>query len=342
MTTVGIIANPASGKDIRRLVAYGSVFDNREKINIVRRVLTGLNALGVERVMYMPEYFGIVSQAVERLGLDLALEPLDMPVLNSDRDSLNAASLMRESGVSCIITLGGDGTNRVVAKGCGQIPLVAISTGTNNVFPGLVEGTVAGMAAALAARGLVEPEISLKKRPQLELRRKKDGKRDIALIDAAVYECLFTASRAIWDPSQLSRLVVAWVSPTGIGLSSLAGYCWPQGPDQADGRALLLELGEGGTPVLAPVAPGLIVPVPVKDIRVLGPGEEVIFAGHSCVIAVDGEREVEVGRGDVWMLSFNPDGPRVVDIGATVQEAARRGILGRVDKLFKNTNLGGE
>jgi len=32
---VGIISNPASGKDIRRLVAYGSVFDNNEKVNIV-------------------------------------------------------------------------------------------------------------------------------------------------------------------------------------------------------------------------------------------------------------------------------------------------------------------
>lgn len=342
MTIVGIIANPASGKDIRRLVAYGSVFDNQEKINIVRRILTGLNALGVDRVLYMPEYFGIVPQAVQRLRLDIAVESLDMTVLNNDRDSLNAASLMRESGVSCIITLGGDGTNRVVAKGCGQVPLVAVSTGTNNVFPGLVEGTVAGMAAALVARGLVDPGISLKKRPQLELRREEDGKRDIALIDAAVYESLFTASRAIWDPSQLSRLAVAWVSPTGVGLSSLAGYCRPQAPGPPDGGGLLLELGEGGTPILAPVAPGLIVPVPVRGVRILEQGEEVVFAGHSCVIAVDGEREVEVGRGDVWMLSFNPDGPRVVDIGATVQEAARRGILGRVDKLFKNTNLGGE
>ena len=29
MSLVGIIANPASGTDIRRLVAYGSVFINR-------------------------------------------------------------------------------------------------------------------------------------------------------------------------------------------------------------------------------------------------------------------------------------------------------------------------
>ena len=50
MTTVGIIANPASGKDIRRLIAHGSVFDNQEKVNIVRRVMLGLQAAGVEEV----------------------------------------------------------------------------------------------------------------------------------------------------------------------------------------------------------------------------------------------------------------------------------------------------
>ena len=50
-TTVGIIANPASGKDIRRLVAYGTVFDNQEKVNIVRRVLLALSGTGVGRVL---------------------------------------------------------------------------------------------------------------------------------------------------------------------------------------------------------------------------------------------------------------------------------------------------
>ncbi len=46
MSLVGIIANPASGKDIRRLVAFGSVFGNQEKVRIVRRVLLGLAAVG--------------------------------------------------------------------------------------------------------------------------------------------------------------------------------------------------------------------------------------------------------------------------------------------------------
>jgi len=38
VSAIGIIANPASGKDIRRLVAHASVFDNREKAHIVRRL----------------------------------------------------------------------------------------------------------------------------------------------------------------------------------------------------------------------------------------------------------------------------------------------------------------
>ena len=33
MSLVGIVANPASGTDIRRLVAYGSVFNNQENLN---------------------------------------------------------------------------------------------------------------------------------------------------------------------------------------------------------------------------------------------------------------------------------------------------------------------
>ena len=46
MGIIGIIANPASGKDVRRLVARASVFDNQEKRAIVRRALMGMAAAG--------------------------------------------------------------------------------------------------------------------------------------------------------------------------------------------------------------------------------------------------------------------------------------------------------
>ena len=39
MTSIGIIANPASGKDIRRLVSYATTIDNNEKVNICKRIV---------------------------------------------------------------------------------------------------------------------------------------------------------------------------------------------------------------------------------------------------------------------------------------------------------------
>ena len=55
METVGIIANPAAGKDIRRLVAQGRFIPNQEKVNILKRILAGLDAVGVEQIVMMPD-----------------------------------------------------------------------------------------------------------------------------------------------------------------------------------------------------------------------------------------------------------------------------------------------
>ena len=158
MATVGIIANPASGKDIRRLVTYASVFDNLEKTHILRRVLLALDALGVEQVLYMPDFDGLVDKALKGLKLSMKAAKLHLDMWADERDTTEAARLFPESDVNCIITLGGDGTNRAVAKGCCSIPIVAISTGTNNVFPSMIEGTVAGLAAGLVAREMVARE----------------------------------------------------------------------------------------------------------------------------------------------------------------------------------------
>src|SRR5437667_11976756 len=114
---VGIIANPASGRDIRRLVAHGTVFDNNEKTAIIRRVLVGLAAVGITRVAYMPEHdFGIVPRAIsERSGqlasayAALSVEPLNIPLTGTSVDSTEAASMLAELRAGCIITLGGAG-----------------------------------------------------------------------------------------------------------------------------------------------------------------------------------------------------------------------------------------
>ena len=63
--TVGVIANPMSGRDIRRLVASASVFPNAEKASMVVRLTAAAGALGVGRVLVSTDTFG-VSAAVLR------------------------------------------------------------------------------------------------------------------------------------------------------------------------------------------------------------------------------------------------------------------------------------
>ncbi len=155
MASVGIIANPAAGKDIRRLVAHGRFVPNHEKVNILKRILVGLDAAGVERVIMMPDASMLGRGALDGAKLKLEVEFVKMTVFNEERDSTRAAELMAEAGVGCLITLGGDGTNRSVAKGSKEVPLLPVSTGTNNVFPVMIEGTVAGMAAGVVAQGFV-------------------------------------------------------------------------------------------------------------------------------------------------------------------------------------------
>ena len=63
---------------------------------------------------------------------------------SAQRHTRRRATRCASAGVRAIVVLGGDGTHRVVAKACGDVPLCAISTGTNNAFPELRETTVAG------------------------------------------------------------------------------------------------------------------------------------------------------------------------------------------------------
>ncbi|MFQ6059185.1 MAG: ATP-NAD kinase family protein [Anaerolineae bacterium] len=324
MTTVGIIANPASGKDIRRLVAHGSVFDNQEKVNIVRRVLLGLQASGVDQVVFMPDYFGIGQRATDGLRLSLRTSFLDMPLRANQEDSVQAAALMREMGAGCIVTLGGDGTNRAVAKGCGEVPLMPISTGTNNVFPYMIEGTIAGLAAGVVARGVVDRRRVTRRANRLEICR--DGHLiDIALIDAVVYDDVFIASRAIWDMSKVREIFLARAEPSNIGLSSIGGCLYPAVLDEDQG--VYIQLGPGGREVTAPIAPGLIRRVGIRNCRLLGVGEEIEVTHKPSILALDGEREVEVGRGDEVRIRLSREGPCVIDLKRALEEAARSGFF---------------
>src|SRR4051812_2795532 len=183
---VGIVANPASGRDIRRLVAGASVFGNPEKAGMVFRVLAGLKAAGVSRALMMPAADGL-SVTLHRMFTahrDTPLpdfEELEMRLTGTALDTTRAVDEMVAAGVGAIVVLGGDGTHRVVAKACGDVPLCALSTGTNNAFPEMREATVAGFAAGLVATGR---SSALRREPALEV--EAGGVTDLALVDLAV------------------------------------------------------------------------------------------------------------------------------------------------------------
>jgi predicted polyphosphate/ATP-dependent NAD kinase len=321
---VGIIANPASGKDIRRLVAFGSSFDNQEKVRIARRVLLGLEAVGVEHVCYMPDYHGIVPKALDSLKLNIPVSPLDFNTKADQRDSTKAAEIMEELGATCIVTMGGDGTNRVVAKGTTRVPVLPISTGTNNVFPFMIEATVAGLAAGLVARRLVPLEESTFSSTKLEV--KLDGTVvDLALVDVAVCEELFVASRAVWDMRKVHRVFLNRAEPHCIGLSSIGGLIHPVRAEE--GQCLCLDIGGNGCRVKAPVAPGVIEEVLVSGFAIMNVGDEMEVETVPSVLALDGEREVSVRPGQSAVIRLAADGPVVVDVKRTMYSAMNRKVL---------------
>lgn len=324
MKPVGIIANPASGKDIRRLVAHGSVVTTNEKINMLKRILLGLDSMGTERVYMMPESSGIGNRALDRLGMAMDVSFLDMSLENTQEDSTRASELMDQMGVACIVTLGGDGTNRVVAKKSGKTPLLSVATGTNNAFCYMVEGTLAGIAAGVMASNDVVPEGMVYQAPCLEI-WKDNSRVDSALVDVVVSSAEFVASRAVWDESTLNEVFLTRAEPENIGFSSLGGYLCHVPADSNMG--LYIAVGPGGQRVRAPIAPGLVRRVPIESYRTFDSSETIPIRLSPAVIALDGEREITIGTADRYAVRFSANGPRVVNLPKTLKHASQECVF---------------
>ena len=334
--TVGIVANPASGRDIRRLVAGASVFDNAEKGNMVYRLMVGLAAVGVERVLMMPAASGLYDSLERNLRGNATrseeqplpeLELVEMTVRHSARDSVYAVTEMGERGVAAIVVLGGDGTNRIVARHCGGIPLCPLSTGTNNAFPEMREATVAGLATGLVATGQVGDEV-LHREKILRVGLNGDPDHDCALVDVALSAQRWVGARALWRGADVSEVMVASAAPDAVGLSSVAGLLDPTPRSANYGlHVRLTDPTEAEVVVTVPLAPGLVVPVGVAGHRHIEPGETVYLEPASGSVALDGEREIEIGPDDRVEVRLDPDGPLTIDVGEVMREAARRGLL---------------
>ena len=322
MPTVGIIANPAAGKDIRRLVAQGRVVSNQEKSNTLRRVFAGLQSHGVTKVIVMPDMAGLARAAMADTQDGMHSEFITQTPSGNQNDSTLAARIMRDAGADCIVTLGGDGTNRLVAKGCGDVPMAPISTGTNNVFPKEIEGTLAGIAAATVATDQSVRDRVCRRSKKINIFVNGEL-RDIALVDAAVSRQTMVGARALWDVGTLDSVFLTRAEASSIGIASIGARLALIGLDEP--RGLHIEFpppGSSGTSTsTAPIAPGMVRDVPIEGWRVIVPGETINIRATRGTIALDGEREVELLDGMSASVCIDTNGPWVVDFDRALEAA---------------------
>jgi hypothetical protein len=274
----------------------------------------------------MRDVFRSAESAVEGLRLHAEIALLDLPMESNADDTQRAARALRDAGCGAVIVLGGDGTNRQVALAWPEAPVIPLSTGTNNVFPEMLEATSAGAAAGLVAAGAVDiDEVS--RRCKIVEVEYPDGTSDLALIDVAVLEGDHAGSLLAFDPAQLRDLVLSRAEPAAVGMSPIGGLLHPVGRDDPGGVAVRCTAPDGGgKALLVPISPGLYRTAHVADVAVLAEGAWTPLSGPG-VIATDGDRTRTLAAGEAARARVVRRGPRVIDVRLALALAAERDVF---------------
>ena len=340
MSTIGLIVNPAASRDVRRLTSLARTIDANEQANTVGRVLCGLAAGGVETVHYMAEPSHVVERARQVLLATPAAATWAAPGLrpvqlggdgyaHDAAGTTSAAAAMAATGAACLVTIGGDGTNRAVVEGWPDAVLVPLPGGTNNAFATWVDPAAAGYAAALYAADPRAHRVDVVTRPRLDVEIR--GRQMIALVDVAIVRGGWVGAHAIWDPDLLVEAVVARSDPTVPGLAGVAGMVCPL--DDGDVRGVHLRFARGGRSVIAALGPGQFVAVRIGASRTFGPDDILEVPDRRdpgpgpMTMAFDGEREVTLDHGEVAHVRLVVAGPRVLEAAALLRRAAGEGRL---------------
>ncbi len=188
----------------------------------VIRAVVGAVASGAERVLVVREPTRISQSAVENLRIDAEIEVIDVDARLDAGDTMRAAEAMRKAGCEVLIVLGGDGTNRAVCKVWRDAALVPLSTGTNNVFPVMVEATVAGSAAGLIASGRLALHEAAERAKLVHVRVEGEAN-DLALVEVTELVGDRVGNLMPFDPSLIRRVVLARAEAASVGTSSIGG-----------------------------------------------------------------------------------------------------------------------
>lgn len=320
MSTLGVIASPVAGKDVRRLVANAGSVGDTDKIAAIRRAVFGAVEAGVERVLVLDDTRHLVLRACE--GVAATVELLPVEPLGAGADSRRAAAALAQAAAGAVLVFGGDGTNRDVARGWPDAPVVPLAVGTNNVFPFAIEATLGGVAAGLVATGQLDL-TDVARRAKVIHVHLEDGAEDLALVDVVLVAGGFIGSRAVWHVEDLHAAVFAIAEPATVGLSSIGATVAPVARHDDLGVALRIAPG-AATQVRAPIAPGTYATVGIDSWQVLELAQPVTLHGPG-VLAFDGERDHVLHGADAANAVLRRDGPWVIDpVGAMELAAAKR------------------
>jgi predicted polyphosphate/ATP-dependent NAD kinase len=336
MSKVGIIANPVSARDIRRIISHAGNLPINDRANILLRMLTGLSAVGVTEVIIMPENGGIRTQLMRTINRELRagtrrfpkVTYLKMPVRCTAEDSAEAARQMVQENVGAIVVLGGDGTNRVVASACGDTPIAGVSTGTNNAFPELREPTITGLAVGLAVTHQVPAHEAFSYNKRFEVT--VNNVREIALVDVAVVAERYVGARAIWKTDNFRDLFVTFGNPDGIGMSSIVGLLSPIDRLKPEGRRVrFAQIDHAISSLCAPIAPGLIERIGIESVETILPDITYLPSVSVGTLALDGERELTFGETDQVGIRLQTNALRTINVTQCMAYAAKHGLLNR-------------
>lgn len=301
---VGLVANPTSSKDIRRLTTLARVIDIEEKANLVARLLVGLASEDDVEVMALDDTAGLVRRAVGMAGsFAPTVNYLPLDTEGNESDTRAAAGQLSALGADAMVTVGGDGTVRAAVEGWRSARLIPLAAGTNNAFALTDEPSVIGVATAAALKR--RSTNAFKPTTAIEVDT-TDGWA-LAVIDAVLVRSHWVGAGAIRDPDDLIEGVVTSSRRTAVGIASISAALGPL----ASGHVRHLRFG-GDRSVRAVFGPGLVLDVPVKDHEDLPIGAELQLSAGDGMVAVDGERRLPSRGGVVRVI----DGPLVLDLDA--------------------------
>lgn len=310
---IGLIANPYSSKDVRRLVGLARVIDAEEKANTIARLLVGLGAGPPVEVVALDDGASLVRRGIRLAGR--AVPPvrfLDLAAEGSEDDTRRAAAALAGDGAFALITVGGDGTVRAAVEGWPRARLVPVAAGTNNAIALTEEPTVIGLTTARVT-GVDGADQAFRDHCRLVVETGSDA--STAVVDVVATTNRWTGARAMWDPADLVEAVVAFAPPTAVGIASVAAALSPLEPR----TVRHLRFGSGRE-VQAVLAPGLVAHLEVAGFRDLPLESKVVLDPSNRVVALDGERRVSSSA--TVVVSVVP-GPSVLDLSVALRITRR-------------------